>query len=299
MARKLWLIVYFVQVEKRGRKPVNSWTLDKEHLTWGGTVRYATFGEGPPLVLVHGTPFSSYVWRKVAPALAQTSSVYVFDLLGYGSSEKHEGQDVSLAAQSRILAELLDHCELENPNIVGHDFGGAIALRTHLLEGRDFGAIALIDPVALSPWGSPFYRLVQEYSGVFRQIPAYMHRAMVAAYIRDATYHPMDDEAMEPYLEPWLGAEGQDAFYRQISQNDQRYTDEIEPRYAEIERPVLILWGEEDRWIPPSKGEQLRKAIPASELRMIPRCAHLAQEDAPETVIEHLTGFFSSHATGS
>jgi pimeloyl-ACP methyl ester carboxylesterase len=88
MARKLWLIVYFAQVEKRGRKPVNSWTLDKEHLTWGGTVRYATFGEGPPLVLVHGTPFSSYVWRKVAPALAQTSSVYVFDLLGYGSSEK-------------------------------------------------------------------------------------------------------------------------------------------------------------------------------------------------------------------
>jgi pimeloyl-ACP methyl ester carboxylesterase len=86
MARKLWLIVYFVQVEKRGRKPVNSWTLDKEHWTWGGTVRYATFGEGPPLV--HGTPFSSYVWRKVAPALAQTSSVYVFDLLGYGSSEK-------------------------------------------------------------------------------------------------------------------------------------------------------------------------------------------------------------------
>ena len=181
MARKLWVIVYFVQVEKRGRKPMNSWTLDKERWTWGGTVRYATFGEGPPLVLVHGTPFSSYVWRKVAPALAQTSSVYVFDLLGYGSSEKHKGQDVSLAAQSRILAELLDHCELENPNIVGHDFGGAIALRTHLLEGRDFGAIALIDPVALSPWGSPFYRLVQEYSGVFRQIPAYMHRAIVAA----------------------------------------------------------------------------------------------------------------------
>jgi pimeloyl-ACP methyl ester carboxylesterase len=299
MARKLWLIVYFVQVEKRGRKPMNSWTLDKEHLTWGGTVRYATFGEGPPLVLVHGTPFSSYVWRKVAPALAQTSSVYVFDLLGYGSSEKHDGQDVSLAAQSRILAQLLDHWELENPNIVGHDFGGAITLRTHLLEGRDFGAIALIDAVALSPWGSPFYRLVQEYIGVFRQLPAYMHRAIVAAYIRDATYRSMDEEAMEPYLEPWLGAEGQDAFYRQISQNDQRYTDEIEPRYGEIQRPVLILWGEEDRWIPPSKGEQLHKAIPASELRRIPRCAHLAQEDAPETVIEHLTGFFSSHATGS
>jgi len=116
---------------------------------------------------------------------------------------------------------------------------------------------------------------------------------MVAAYVRNATYRPMDEVAMEPYLEPWLGVEGQDAFYRQISQNDQRYTDEVEPLYGKIERPVLILWGEEDTWIPPSKGEQLHKAIPASKLRIIPRCAHLVQEDATETVIEHLARFFS------
>jgi pimeloyl-ACP methyl ester carboxylesterase len=141
---------------------VNGWTLDKEHRTWGGTVRYATFGEGPPLVLVHGTPFSSYVWHEIAPALAQTRTVYVFDLLGYGSSEQRKDQDVSLAAQSRILAELLDHWQLRKPTIVGHDFGGAIALRTHLLEGRDFGAIALIDAAALSPWGSPFDNLRSE-----------------------------------------------------------------------------------------------------------------------------------------
>lgn len=272
---------------------MNGWTLGKEYRTGGGTVRYEAFGEGSPIVLVHGTPFSSYVWRKVARALAETNTVYVLDLLGYGSSEKREGQDVSLAAQAKVLAQLLDHWELESPGIIGHDFGGAITLRTHLLEGRDFSAIALIDAVALSPWGSPFYRLVQQYTGVFRQIPAYMHRAMVAAYIRDATYRPMDERAMEPYLEPWLGAEGQEAFYRQISQNDPRYTDEVEPLYGQIERPVLVLWGEEDRWIPLSRAEELHKTIPGSELRTIPRCAHLAQEDAPETVIEHLARFFS------
>ena len=140
---------------------------------------------------------------------------------------------------------------------MGHDFGGAITLRAHLLEGRDFRAIALIDAVALSPWGSPFYSLVQEHVGVFRQIPAYMHKAMVAAYVRDATYVPMSDEALGPYIEPWLGAEGQEAFYRQILQNDPRYTDEVQPLYARIERPVMIGWGEEDRWIPLERGQQL------------------------------------------
>jgi pimeloyl-ACP methyl ester carboxylesterase len=154
--------------------------------------------------------------------------------------------------------------------------------------------MAFIDAVALSPWGSPFYLLVQDYVGVFRQIPAYMHEAMVAAYIREATYQPMDDDALKPYIEPWLGAEGQEAFYRQISQNDPRYTDEVQPLYARIDRPVMIVWGEQDRWIPLERGQQLHEAIPGSQLKTIPGCAHLAQEDAPDTVAEYLTDFFAS-----
>jgi hypothetical protein len=74
----------------------------------------------------------------------------------------------------------------------------AITLRANLLEGCDFRAIALIDAVALSPWGSPFYHLVQDHVGVLRQMPAYMHEAIVAAYVRDATYVPMDDETLGP-----------------------------------------------------------------------------------------------------
>ena len=125
-------------------------------------------------------------------------------------------------------------------------------------------------------------------------MPANIHEAMVAAYVRDATYVPMDDGTLGPYIEPWLGAEGQEAFYRQIFQNDPRYTDEVQPLYARVERPVMIVWGEEDRWIPPEKGQQLQEAIPGSQLRTIPRCAHLAQEDAPDAVAELLTGFFAS-----
>ena len=278
---------------------MDEWTLGETYRSSYGTVSYGSLGHGPPIVLVHGTPFSSYVWRRIAPSLAETNTVYVFDLHRYRSSEKRDGQDVSLAAQARILAQLLDHWKLESPGIVRHDFGGAVTLSAHLLEGRNFKAMALIDAVALSPWGSPFYRLVQQHVGVFRQIPAYMHKAMVVAYIRDATYRPMDDRTMERYLQPWLGVEGQEAFYRQIVQNDARYTDEVEPHYARIERPVLILWGEEDRWILPAKGERLHESIPGSELRTIPRCAHLVQEDAPDSVAWHLTDFFSRHRSSS
>ena len=267
------------------------WNLSQSFEYRGDMVAYDSFGDGRPVVLVHGTPFSSRVWRRIAPELAENHRVYVFDLLGYGASEKREGQDVSLAAQGKLLARLLEHWELESTSIVGHDFGGAIALRAHLLEGRDFARIALVDAVSVAPWGSPFYRLVKDYPGVFRQIPGYMHRAMLAAYIRDATYRPMGDEEMYPYIEPWLGKEGQAAFYRQIEQNDQRYTDEVEPLYGQIERPVLILWGEEDRWMSVEVGQKLHSAILGSRFETIPECAHLAQEDATHSVLRHLTEF--------
>ena len=269
------------------------WTLGEFFEYRGDRVAYDAVGEGPPIVLVHGTPFSSYVWRRIAPALAENYRVYVFDLLGYGASDKREGQDVSLYAQGKLLARLLEHWKLESPMIVGHDFGGAITLRAHVLEGCDFARIALVDTVISDPWGSPFFRLVQDYPGVFAQIPGYMHRAMVTAYVGDATHRPMTDEETVPYVEPWRGEEGQAAFYRQIAQNDHRDTAEAESLYGRIERPVLVVWGEEDRWLPLEVGEKLHSMIPGSRFETIPACAHLAQEDATEAVLGRLTEFLS------
>lgn len=116
---------------------MNAWSLSKEFSSSSGKIAYDIAGQGPPLVLMHGTPWSSFNWRHLIPALARWWTVYFYDLAGYGQSEKYPGQDVSLARQNRVLAGLLDRWELESPFVVGHDFGGTIVLRTHLLEQRD------------------------------------------------------------------------------------------------------------------------------------------------------------------
>jgi pimeloyl-ACP methyl ester carboxylesterase len=243
---------------------------------------------------VHGTPSSSYPWRHVIAALAPDHTVYAYDLLGYGSSEKREGQDVSLGAQTHLLAQLLEHWQLVRPAIVGHDFGGAITLRTHLLERRPFRAIALLDPVALGPWGSPFFRLVRDNVEVFGQLPAAIHEGVVAAYLRGAFHRHMSDDDLSPYVAPWLGADGQGAFYRQIAQADQRFTDDVEPLYGEIDTPTLTLWGEEDGWIPVERGHRLHALIPASQLELVPAAGHFLQEDAPDDVSRRLQRFLAS-----
>lgn len=185
-----------------------------------------------------------------------------------------------------MLRALLRHWGLDRPAIVAHDFGGAITLRAHLLETCEFERIVLLDPVALAPWGSPFFRLVRDNVGVFQQMPAAIHEAIVTAYLRGAFHLPMSEAQLAPYVEPWLGEVGPRAFYRQIQQADQRFTDEVEPLYGTIRAPVSILWGADDAWIPPSTGTRLQAQIPDSTLRLIESAGHFLQEDAPVAVGE-------------
>lgn len=270
-----------------------SWDLPETFLFEGQRVRYGVMGAGEPLVMVHGTPFSSVVWRRIAPHLAGRRRVYYFDLLGYGRSEMRAGQDVSLGTQNRLFAALLDHWRIAAPDVVAHDFGGCTALRTCLLNGRQYRTLTLIDPVALSPWGSPFVQHVREHEAAFAGLPPYIHDAILPVYISGAAFRPLSQADMQRYVEPWLGEAGQAAFYRQIAQMDRRYTDEIEARYGELRFPVMILWGEEDRWIPVERGHELAARIPHATLRCIPAAGHLVQEDAPEAIVAALLGFLT------
>ena len=270
---------------------VESWDLPETFVFEGQRVRYGVMGDGEPLVMVHGTPFSSVVWRRIAPHLAGKRRVYYFDLLGYGKSEMRAGQDVSLGTQNRLFAALLDHWCIATPDVVAHDFGGCTALRTGLLDGRLYRTLTLIDPVALSPWGSPFVRHVREHEAAFAGLPAYIHEAILPVYISGAAFRPLSQADMQRYVEPWLSEAGQAAFYRQIAQMDRRFTDEIESRYGELRCPVMIIWGEEDRWIPIERGRELAARIPKAILRCVPGAGHLVQEDAPEAIVAALLDF--------
>ncbi|APY86239.1 alpha/beta hydrolase [Streptomyces alfalfae] len=271
----------------------DTWTLDRTFAGSAGTVRWAALGpaDAPPVVLVHGTPFSSYVWRGVARALAGEHRVHVWDLAGYGSSEMRDGQDVSLAAQGRIFAELLGHWGLDRPAVVAHDFGGCVALRAHLLHGARYERLALVDPVALAPWGTATYRLLGANAGVFAQLPPALHEALVRTYVGSASHRGLHPAVLDRLVEPWCTEEGRPAFYRQIEQNDQRFTDEIQGRYGELRLPVLICWGAQDTWIPAAKGEELARLVPGAELRLIEGAGHLVQEDAPAELTGELLGF--------
>lgn len=248
----------------------------------GHRVWWTSAGDGPPVVFCHGTPWSSRLWEPIATALAAEYRVFLWDMPGYGRSSMDSGADVSLATQGRVLAALLDRWELDRPDVVAHDYGGATALRAHLLHGARYRSLALVDVVALAPWGSEFFRLVREHAAVFAALPPHLHEAMVIAYVRSASARGLSGPAERMLVEPWLGERGQAAFYRQIAQADQRHTDEVEPRYPELDLPVHVVWGTEDTWIPVDRAHWLAEMIPGSGLDLVPGASHLIQLDAPE-----------------
>ena len=250
-------------------------------------VRWGRRGDGPPVVFCHGTPWSSALWAPIAHALTAEHTVYLWDMLGYGASSMADG-DVSLAAQGRVLADLLDHWALAAPDVVAHDYGGAVALRAHLLHGAPYRSLALVDVVALAPWGSDFFRLVAEHASVFAALSAPLHEALVRAYVAGATHQPLRADDLDLLVGPWLSDAGQAAFYRQIAQADQHYTDEIEPLYATLDLPVQVVWGTRDTWIPVDRAHRLAELVPGARLDLVEDAGHLVQLDAPARLTQIL-----------
>ena len=179
-------------------KHMRDWRLTGSYRSTSGEVRWAQLGApgAEAVVLLHGTPFSSFIWRQIASALAHHHRVYVWDMPGYGASEMTDGQNLSLGALAAVFADLLKHWGVTEPLVVAHDSGGAVALGAHLLHGARYRRLALVDVVALAPWGSPFFELVGEHAETFGALPSKLHRALLREYVNSAS----GEAAVRPVL---------------------------------------------------------------------------------------------------
>ena len=74
---------------------------------------------------------------------------------------------------------------------------------------------------------------------------------------------------MDALTAPWLSPEGQGAFYRQIAVADERFTDDIQDAYGELDLPVNVIWGREDTWISVDRAHRLADMIPGAELHIV------------------------------
>src|SRR3954451_497874 len=259
--------------------------LERRAQTSRGQIAWASFGSGDPVVLVHGTPSRAVVWRQLVHALAERHSVYVFDMLGFGDSERHVEQDVSLVAQGAALRELLEQWQLDRPALVGHDIGGAVALRAHLLEGASLSRLAPLDAVVLAPWITDRTRAMRSDLDRLRaRVPDDELKTTIEAHLRSATSKPLAEEVFNALFDQWQGELGQRLCLRNLGCFDEDHTREFEPLLENIAIPVLVLWGEDDAWLDVEVSERIAARIPTAQRVVVRGAGHFSMEDDPQRI---------------
>jgi len=279
-------------------------SLANENVLIGGhRIACAVFGDGDPVVLIHGTPSSSYIWRNVVPVLADAGyRVHLFDLLGYGASERPFGPEVdtSVSGQVPILQDLMTHWDIERAHIVAHDIGGAVAQRFCIFNPEKVLTLTLIDTVSFDSW--PSKRTKQQMQAGLEALikaPDAEHRAHFRDWLLSTVVNKerFASDALEIYVDLISGPVGQASlFQHQVAHYEHRHTSEISDRLRELSNlPVQILWGEDDAWQVVDWAHKLHAAIPGSALHLLPDCGHFAMEDQPERVSELVRAFIGTH----
>ncbi|MEE9333811.1 MAG: alpha/beta hydrolase [Granulosicoccaceae bacterium] len=265
-----------------------SWHVNDRVVTSASFVAAGSAGEGEPIVLAHGWPWSSFSWHRLIPMLSKKYQVFWYDMPGYGQSDKHPEQLTSLDIQGQVFSEMLEHWGLKNPIVVAHDFGGATTLRAHLLHRCEYERLVLMNIVAMRPWGSEFFDHVGKHVDAFLGLPPHIHQAVVESYIKGALVNPIAPDDIEHLVAPWLTEEGSWSFYRQFAQADEAFTKVLEPLYKDMRCKVDILWGEDDPWIPIERGRELHRFIPQASFAALPGVGHMPQLEAAQQVLSCL-----------
>ncbi|TKA62088.1 hypothetical protein B0A55_12306 [Friedmanniomyces simplex] len=270
-----------------------------------------------PVVFVHGTPWSSAVFRPLIEALLTKGPyrILVYDLPGYGQSQNFDSRsseavskngfagDTSVAFQAQALTALLKETQLDGkdghpaPAVLAHDIAGTVVLRAHLLHDCEFDTMLLVDTNAVLPWGDGFYKLARSNPQTFVDLPAKVFEAVVRAVTRSACHNPKvlqtgwEDVIAGPWIgspseSPEAGNKRQRSFVRQIAQaNDADVAEMLEGgMYARVRCDVKIVSGAEDQWIPREKIEGLIMQLGSrmKESAFIPNAGHLVMLDQPE-----------------
>ncbi|CAG9990265.1 unnamed protein product [Clonostachys byssicola] len=287
-----------------------------ENTTHTFDIKWTSLGDpkSPPVILIHGTPWSSRVWTPFALSLSRQFHVYIFDRPGFGDSSPERLQpgtadsgdpvikyDGDLARQAEVFAALFKSWEAhwggQKPHVVAHDNAGLVSLRAHLLHHCDYASLCLIDVVAIGPFGQPLFKAIGENPALFERLPATAFEGILESYIRDAAYHDLSKDTVQLLKEPWIReGSGKAGFFRELCQANVRSTDAVEGRYGEVgpKVPVKIIWGADDRWLPAETAQRLGDALKAQEIVIIEQAGHLIMYDQPAQVGVELTRWLLS-----
>jgi pimeloyl-ACP methyl ester carboxylesterase len=290
---------------------LDEFSLGKRFVHVGDTrVAYRDDGAGSPLLLLHGCPFSSFVWRKVIPHLSANHRCLAPDLLGLGDTETPPDADWSLPAQEAMIVGFLDARGVDRASVVGHDHGGAVAqlLAAHHPERID--RLVLCNVEAYDNWPSgderPLVALTQLpvlgalVLRAFGTVP--VHRLLLSIGHAVKNTKVLDDELIRGYVranasDPHRRAKTARFLAGQLDPANNRCTADAVEGLRRFDHPTLLLWAADDVHFGPAWAERLREDIPGvTGIELLADTGHLLMEERPDQVATSIERFLAAPA---
>ena len=264
----------------------------------GINISYIEEGEGMPLVFVHGIPTSSFLWRNMIGELSAHGRVIALDLPGFGLSDPPPAGDYSISNYARLLQSFLEALSIERSTLVCHDFGGPVVLMYALRHPEKYERLIILDTFLhtdLPPW--PLFMKVAKIRPIGEIFMWLGGESIARAGLEEGVTDKssISDGILQRYYMP----NGKPDKLNRTMLGTLRidYMEDlefIEKNLGTIDKPTLILWGENDKYLPLSLGDRIHEDIAGSKMEIIPNCGHFIQEDYPEratkTIAEFLGG---------
>jgi pimeloyl-ACP methyl ester carboxylesterase len=244
---------------------------------------------GKPIVLIHGLPGTAEDWNEVTPLLAGHRTIAI-DRPGFGYSGKGY---LEFDRQIEVLDALLRRLGVERPLLVGHSYGGTIALAFAERHPDEVSGLVLVDAAAAGMRVDSFER-GQAHFVKFLQLPV-IHQVANATFgqlLSTVSVNMGDDAAFDPQavnpahrhrlLAITTTSDNLKAYAGEVLEADDVYT-RVDPRLGSIHTPAVVIQGNKDQLVEPIHGRRLAAVLPDARLEMVPG-GHMAPYTHPYAV---------------
>lgn len=248
-------------------------------------IAFRRSGGGPAVVLLHGIPGSGAAWETTAAALPASLDVIVPDLLGFGASRRPAAlEDLHVRAQAAALASLLDELRGDSAVVIGHDFGGPIAVA---LAGSNPGLVRAIGLLATNtftdtPIPFPLSLVNAPLVGASAQ-----RMLFSGPSLRMMLRQGVGPDSPAPDSQSHLGDRAQQQAIATIFAGSLRHLDElyspVEAALEQITVPSFVGWGDHDPFFPVAQGHRTAAAL-GVELRLYEGAGHFLPHERPVEV---------------
>ena len=247
-----------------------------------------------PVVLLHGLPSHSYAWRNIMPALAnQGTRAIAPDLIGFGLSTKPQGREFAYTPDAFIaaLAELIQALEINRFSLVVQGFLGSVGLQYALRYADQIESLAILNtpisttaklPWKMQQWGLPMA------GEVLTQDPLLVDRTLEAG-----SRYQISDADLDVYRKPFLKSSkaGRSLMTTVRNLKLQQSMAEIESGFQQWQKPTLIVWGNNDPWLPFSVAQKFANSMQQAELVQLENVGHYPQEHHADEILKDLLPF--------